>query len=167
MRKITVLFIFIGILLVGTFPALAQQDNVIVVPNGTPQQLAVQIENTLRVVYYAFFIAWGAPIVQFLTALSKRLPLRISAGGWNFIWTVLFWIASVVATHLGFGDQFKTSITAIVTLASGFAGVLFTSAAASKLYQVAKAQNVAVLGYKRPNVVVSTATSAEPDLADR
>jgi len=163
-KKYFVLVLIIVALFAVAMPTFAQ-DNVIVLPEGTPS-LEVAAGSIIAVVYTIISLPFLAPLTTALVAISKRAAFlkRFSGASLNFTWAAILFGAWVFALKLGFGTQFQTGVAAITpiltTLGTYVLGLTMTSIASSKVYEQAKAQKVAVFGYSRPLTMVQAAATA-------
>lgn len=138
------------LLLVVIAPAFAQETT-IVLPAGTPPVETIA-ESLVRLIYNATYLPFAAGMVVVATAFSKRIAFlkSVSSSVMSLWWTVLLWAIWVIATQAGFGGQFETLIAGLTTIGSMMLGITLTPIAAGKLYQSAKAQDVAIIGRSRP-----------------
>ncbi len=143
--------ILILIVLLLVFPAvtlLAQGDSVTVtVPQGASPD--VIFEALFKLLYNATYLPFAAGMVTVLTALSKRLFDDISSSAQAFFWTVILWALWTAATELGYGAQFESLIDGLTTIGAAALGIPLSTLAAGRLYEAAKAGQVAVIGHSR------------------
>jgi hypothetical protein len=181
MRTLNTLFILFTLLLLLSFSTLAQEEELTeeapieaVIEDATPivieDDISPVVSEQLETLGYSLFkllwnmayLPFAAPMVTVLTALSKRLPLKLSSPTWVFIWTIILWIAYLAATQIGYANQFESAITSFATLGAVLLGITFTPALAGNLYSFANDKNVAVIGYSRPALAsVNGATPPE------
>jgi hypothetical protein len=130
----------------------AGDDGVLVVPYGSEANAATteQVETLARglftLLWNTAYIPFAAPLVLVLTALSKRLPLKISSPTYVFFWTVITWALYLAATHIGYANQFESVVTSLATLGATMLGLTITPVAAGGLYKYANKNNVALIG---------------------
>jgi hypothetical protein len=130
----------------------AGDDGVLVVPYGSEANTATteQVETLARglftLLWNTAYIPFAAPLVMVLTALSKRLPLKISSPTYVFFWTIVTWALYLAATHIGYANQFESVVTSLATLGATFLGLTITPVAAGGLFKYANKHNVALIG---------------------
>jgi membrane glycosyltransferase len=159
LKKLFTLFLIVGILLLAVAPTLAQ-DTTIVIPEGTPS-FEVAVAAIISIVYALISQPFLAPMASFLVALSKRSKFlkRFKSETLNFSWSAILFLLWMYAVRVGFESEFKTSLMLLVEFGTAALGFFITPVVSSKVYEIAKANDVAILGFSRSTTETVTDTT--------
>lgn len=115
------------------------------------QKIEMMADNLFSLLYNATYLPFAAGLVTILVSLSKRVSYLsgVSSPALVMFWTVMVWALWVGAVERGYGAQFETMVQSITTIASTLLGVSVTPLVAGRLYEVARTQGVALVGYQR------------------
>lgn len=164
-RGITFLFIVLALLVLG-MPTLAQDTApVVVLENGTPSP-ELAIAALISALYTVVAQPFLAPLVTMLVGISKRAKWlkNVRPETLNFVWSGALFIAWMIAAKFGFGAQFESGVSVLIGLGTYALGQFITPVTASAIYKQAKAQNVAVLGYRRDTASdIANSVYSKPD----
>jgi hypothetical protein len=122
----------------------------LVVDPVVSDQLETVGTNLFKLLWNAAYLPFAVPMVAVLVALSKRVFTGVSSPTLVIFWTVVIWLLFLLATQFGYENQFETAITSLATLGATFLGITLTPALAGVMYDYAKANEVAIIGYSRP-----------------
>jgi hypothetical protein len=165
MRRLIFSLILVLLLAFVAFPLLAQEPTEeateeapapvvvigdLVVDPVVSDQLETVGTNLFKLLWNAAYLPFAVPMVAVLVALSKRVFTGVSSPTLVIVWTVIIWLLFLAATQLGYENQFETAITSLATLGATFLGITLTPALAGVMYDYAKANEVAIIGYSRP-----------------
>lgn len=109
-------------------------------------------DNLFSLLYNATYLPFAAGLVTVLVSLSKRISYlsRVSSPVMVMFWTVMLWAVWVAANESGYGSQFENMVGALTSIGSVVLGVSVTPMVAGRLYDAARRDGVAVVGYQRP-----------------
>lgn len=144
-RGLLVLALLI-VLLALPLVALAQDA-----PPDAPTPPGAALDMLLNTLANLVYVPVAAPLVVILTSISKRLIQYGEAALHALVWSVLAWAVWAVASNAGYEAQYNDVVSALIILLPTIAGFFVTSVAAPRLYQQARSQGVAVIGYRRPD----------------
>jgi hypothetical protein len=116
--------------------------------------------NLFKLLWNAAYLPFAVPMVTVLVALSKRVFTSVSSPTLVIFWTVVIWLLFLAATQLGYENQFETAITSLATLGATFLGITLTPALAGVMYDYAKANEVAIIGYSRTTLASAPNSSS-------
>lgn len=159
MRRIMLGLIFILLLLLAV-PVLAQGEPGLVASSGSGLQML--LADSLRAVLLQLskvIVPFAGPVVALLVAILKPVTnFTIPGINWRFyvpsnvlafVLSVIVGVGFVGATELGYGGQFESIVSTFSTVSAAILSIIGTQVAARKTYDLAKSQNVYVLGYSR------------------
>lgn len=143
-RGLLVLVLLV-VLLALPLVALAQDA-----PPDAPTPPGTALDLLLNTLANLVYVPVAAPLVVILTSISKRLIQWGDAALHALVWSVLVWAVWAVASNVGYEAQYNDVVSALIILLPTIAGFFATSVTVPRLYDQARSQGVAIIGYRRP-----------------
>lgn len=162
--KLQNLFTLLLILALFALPVLAQEATEEPLPAPVDEPILVdapvvletnELESTANQFFTllsnATYLPFASGFVLLVIALLKRAPIigNANTNVLRLFVSVLVWAAYIYAKESGGAEQFQSTISGLTTIGGAFLGVLATEGGSSKLFDLAKSNNVAVLGHSK------------------
>lgn len=163
-NKVHNLLAILLILALFALPAIAQEATEEPLPAPVEEPILVdapvvletdELESTANqfftLISNATYLPFAAGFVLLVVSLLKRAPFigNTNTNVLRLFVSVLVWAAYIYAKENGGAAQFESTISGLTTIGGAFLSVIATEVSSAKLYDVAQANKIAVLGHAK------------------